>query len=305
MKTMLRISICLNVGLLAGLIFVAMNQQKAKPARIPSASAEIQPPAQTLAAPASAAVAKETSKPFRWSQLESTNDYRIYVANLRAIGCPEPTVRDIVSDDAERGFSFERTQLGLDGSGSGKWSRLQQSQTVATLLGKPVRVAQTPNQAQVAGDRSQPDNGTEIAKAQTGTQSAEQPSDALSKTQTAKQPPQLAAAYSPSYPLVFQKVDLDALGLTADQKTAIQQIQQQFVTDVGDPNQNPSDPAYLANWQTAQSNTDDALRNLLGFDGYMAYEQQQYYAWYEPQVRAADAAGKQLVISPDSFSAEK
>ena len=33
--------------------------------------------------------------PFHWSQVESA-DYREYIANLRAIGCPEQVVRDIV-----------------------------------------------------------------------------------------------------------------------------------------------------------------------------------------------------------------
>src|SRR5437899_3128213 len=32
--------------------------------------------------------------PFDWRQVES-EDYRQYVANLRALGCPEQTVRDI------------------------------------------------------------------------------------------------------------------------------------------------------------------------------------------------------------------
>lgn len=127
MKTTLKISVCLNAGLLAGLIFVVMNQQKPQPARAPVAGAEIQPSAQKLAAPTSMAVAKETPKPFRWSQLESTNDYRVYVANLRAAGCPEATIRDIVGGDAERGFSFERSQLGLDGA--------RQRQVVASARG--------------------------------------------------------------------------------------------------------------------------------------------------------------------------
>ena len=40
----------------------------------------------------------EVSEPFQWGQLEST-DYRVYLANLRAIGCPEPTARDIIIAD--------------------------------------------------------------------------------------------------------------------------------------------------------------------------------------------------------------
>src|ERR1700722_18469255 len=38
--------------------------------------------------------------PFRWSQLESTN-YLTYIANLRAIGCPAQTVRDLIVADVD------------------------------------------------------------------------------------------------------------------------------------------------------------------------------------------------------------
>ncbi len=44
-------------------------------------------PAQTPAAP-----------PFRWNDVESA-DYRQYIANLRAIGCPEATIRDLIVAD--------------------------------------------------------------------------------------------------------------------------------------------------------------------------------------------------------------
>jgi hypothetical protein len=39
-----------------------------------------------------------TPTPFHWSHLESS-DYKMYMANLRAVGCPEQTVRDIVFAD--------------------------------------------------------------------------------------------------------------------------------------------------------------------------------------------------------------
>ena len=45
----------------------------------------------------------EINEPFHWAQLESA-DYRVYVANLRAVGCPEPTVRDIVIADVNELF---------------------------------------------------------------------------------------------------------------------------------------------------------------------------------------------------------
>lgn len=38
---------------------------------------------------------------FRWSQLES-EDYRTYIERLRAIGCPEQTIRDIIIADVDK-----------------------------------------------------------------------------------------------------------------------------------------------------------------------------------------------------------
>ncbi len=46
---------------------------------------------------------------FRWDQLEST-DYREYVANLRSIGCPESTIKDIILTDVMRLYAQRRGQ---------------------------------------------------------------------------------------------------------------------------------------------------------------------------------------------------
>lgn len=45
----------------------------------------------------------EINEPFHWSQLES-EDYRVYAAKLRGIGCPEATVRDIILADVRELF---------------------------------------------------------------------------------------------------------------------------------------------------------------------------------------------------------
>src|SRR5580700_10216003 len=48
--------------------------------------------------------------PLRWSQLYSS-DYHNYVNNLRAIGCPEPTVRAIVTADVDSVYQIIGNQL--------------------------------------------------------------------------------------------------------------------------------------------------------------------------------------------------
>jgi len=44
---------------------------------------------------------------FQWSEVES-DDYRAYIANLRDIGCPEETIRDIIVADVNEYFERKR-----------------------------------------------------------------------------------------------------------------------------------------------------------------------------------------------------
>lgn len=229
---------------------------------------------------------------FRWSQLQSTNDYRRYVLNLRAIGCPESTLRDIVSGDVTRAFAYKRHQLRTDGTGTGLWSQANEAKVLAGYLGEqPPETGNLPTSQTFSGN-AQPTSQTQAPASATASPGS-------------VPPPGMAGSpvnYSPVYPLVFRKVDLTALRFGAEEKTAIAQVQQQFLTDIGGYNQSPSDPGYLARWQTAQVNADDALRGALGAEAFMAYEQQLYYDWYQPQITAADAGGGTLNINPALFT---
>ena len=87
--------------------------------------------ADSLRTQAAAAAAAERARPappvliyrtnqFQWSQLEST-DYRQYIANLRAVGCPEPTVRDIIITDVMRVYAARRGQFYQNGRAFKYW----------------------------------------------------------------------------------------------------------------------------------------------------------------------------------------
>ena len=274
MKTVLKISLLLNLGLSACLIVILEKHQDKVTGAPPQV---ITTSASSVVTSKPVALTRQSPKPFHWSQLESTNDYGVYVANLRAIGCPEPTVQDIVRGDAWRGFSFQRKQLGLDGSGNGKWSRVQEAQTVASLLGEQMPVVETAVPAQSSEKRTQPMTGATVAEstpvvAQPSGQPSEVPTGRASQSQAAYQ----EATYVPSYPLVFQNMNTDAIGLNDSQKAAIQRLQQQFVKDIGGLNQDPNNPAYLAKWQQAQSQSDAMLEYQIGYNLYMQYWLAQY-----------------------------
>lgn len=73
------------------------------------------------------------SNRFHWRTIES-EDYEKYVANLRAIGCPKKTIRNIILADVERLYAVRRRDLGikspfwLAGSQRRKAGRMQEKE---------------------------------------------------------------------------------------------------------------------------------------------------------------------------------
>lgn len=76
--------------------------------------------------------ASPSPAPLRWSALES-DDYPQYIANLRAVGCPEQTIADLVNADV-RALYRERRRARLATASRGFWdlsfhAGLEESQT--------------------------------------------------------------------------------------------------------------------------------------------------------------------------------
>jgi hypothetical protein len=112
-KVLLLLSVVLNVALGAALL-------RPKPALSP---ADATPPETARTAPnaAPAANAPKTrtvtqvvtntiAQKFDWNAVESA-DYKKYIANLRSIGCPEETIRDIIKADVNKLYEARRKEL--------------------------------------------------------------------------------------------------------------------------------------------------------------------------------------------------
>jgi hypothetical protein len=52
----------------------------------------------------------ESPAPFHWSQIEH-EDYRQYIANLRSVGCPESTIRDLIAADLRQQYAPRATAI--------------------------------------------------------------------------------------------------------------------------------------------------------------------------------------------------
>jgi len=91
------ISLFLNVGL--GVLYLLIT----KPGAESSAEAPkitMVPASKKQSGPATVTVTNVITTGFKWSQLE-TSDYKEYIKRLRAVGCPEATIRDIILADLD------------------------------------------------------------------------------------------------------------------------------------------------------------------------------------------------------------
>lgn len=103
---------CLAAGLLAAIAYTRpfshATAAKVQPTAPPPAevvSAKVGEPA---AVPT--AVAPPPTQAFSWRDIES-EDYKTYIANLRGVGCPEKTIRDIIVADVNKLFASRENPL--------------------------------------------------------------------------------------------------------------------------------------------------------------------------------------------------
>jgi hypothetical protein len=96
------ILLTLNVGLFLGILYYVLQARLVFPFRTPESASEapaaVQP---SMSSPAISDNVAVVTNQLQWAQLES-EDYPTYVARLRAIGCPEQTIRDIIIADLDK-----------------------------------------------------------------------------------------------------------------------------------------------------------------------------------------------------------
>jgi hypothetical protein len=179
---------------------------------------------------------------FHWSQLESS-DYPTYIANLRSVGCPEETLRDIVIADVDSLYAHKREQIERNEL-QGDFQHLREEE--ALVLGKLLGSTSTPSTwVQPRRNRS-------------------------------LETPVLI-------PLAFQNVNADSANLTEQQAQVIADLRQRFHDELGGQAQDPKDTAYRKRWEPAQRDNDDLLQVMLGSEFFLEYQLQASRKAAQPQ----------------------
>lgn len=112
-KPLLVLSVIANISLLSAVGYLVKNPttREAAPAE------DSKPPVTNSSATISSlpgkrviTVTNNLEKTFDWRAVESA-DYKEYIANLRSVGCPEETIRDIIVADVNKMFESRKKEL--------------------------------------------------------------------------------------------------------------------------------------------------------------------------------------------------
>jgi hypothetical protein len=106
--------ICLNLGLLAGLAYVWKSRAPgAEGPPPPGGASSVETPSKTITRKIHVPAGQpEVSSRFTWRFIEST-DFKQYIANLRAVGCPEQTIQDIIIAEVNKLYAGKEAELRL------------------------------------------------------------------------------------------------------------------------------------------------------------------------------------------------
>jgi hypothetical protein len=110
-RVLLILSLCANLVLAGYLVYQGRGKTPATTATSPEKKAGATPTAPSAAKTDGKSVTVTVpSAALDWRIVES-EDYKKYIANLRAIGCPEETIRDIITADVNKLFEQRKRQI--------------------------------------------------------------------------------------------------------------------------------------------------------------------------------------------------
>jgi hypothetical protein len=258
MRTAMKLSVLLNLGLVSALVWLLSGESKPASGSAAPPEAQNQVP-QAATVPrvfASPVVEGGAPAPFRWSQLES-KDYRVYIKNLRAIGCPGQTIRDIITADVDSLYKARSREL---------------REKLAALANGPLSECAGTEPGLVAELNKLPGEENAVIAGLLGIQTVSQngAEDAPAPTRAPRRRPPVEGPIS--VPVVLTDVDLASLHFDASRIQVIDSLRQRFIEELGGPGQDPSDPAYRERWQKAQPEIDGMLKGMIGINAYQEYD---------------------------------
>ncbi|MFN0078604.1 MAG: hypothetical protein ACKVY0_19260 [Prosthecobacter sp.] len=230
----------------------------------------------TQAATAKAPTPLQPAKaaPFRWQQLDAP-DFPTFVKNLRAIGCPEPTLRDILQGELREIYEEKRRQVAASTSGS-----LREAETLKLtteqdrLLASLTAPATSPpppltEPSQPSGAAGQPSGRATTTSQDTANTTTAPDNPAANIPVAFTYGSNAGAALAQAGGQLVLSAPVTNPQLPPATATTLQQMQSDFAEGLGGSVQNPKSPAYQQDWNAALVRSNDRFSSLFGGDAFV------------------------------------
>jgi len=215
------------------------------------------------------AAATPTVPSFHWRQLD-TSDFAGFVKNLRAIGCPELTIRDIVKGELDEIYALKKQNAVANQAGAQANATLQQLQAEQDqLLANLIAPHSSAGEHSVSGTLAVQKNPSKPQR-------------------DAARPPQVPAAY------VIGSEPGAAIGRDQDQfvllnpaipdslppnaKNAINQMRAEFEQALSTSVEHKTDQDSVNQWNQARQQSDERFRLLFGGEAFVRAQLQAVQA---------------------------
>lgn len=195
---------------------------------------------------------------FHWSQIEAA-DYPAYIANLRRIGCPEQTIRDIITADVASLNQEKRYEAPSEVSNAATAIAQASSMEQSTLVN---RLLETPQKNNFVHEDSSAMPNSAVLPLEVAHSIVSSPTPVLAREMVSASEDEAKMPLALLEPPAKVKSD-------PEQLSQLEGLRKKFVQDVGGQNQNPFDPNYLHRWLKAQASSNDLFYTWFGQDAYV------------------------------------
>jgi len=207
--------------------------------------------------------------PFHWRQLDAP-DFPTFVKNLRAIGCPEATIHDIIQGELSEVYATKRQEIEREIAAAPSQSRAPLEQQLKQLSAEETAMLS----ATMNGSASQatPANHAAAATQTTSSVQGQMPAAApAAKTASTLTPVAFLAGNDPNQPTTAGTLAPTPTDPRLNAATAgvISQMRSDFATSLQNVTADPSSQVYRQRWMTAQRASDEQFSSMFGGDNFI------------------------------------
>jgi len=258
---MLQVSLTANLLLAGGCCLLWLHDHE-RPEAVVALPPVLPAQAQPRTAPA-----PESQPAFHWRELDA-EDFPAFVANLRKIGCPEPTIRDIVDGELREIYATQAKDGAFSPvtpAGSGSASMLGASSNHPSSEEQRQRVLASI----LSADAVENPGAMPATTAPTAVVTQNGP-ESIAMTQLEQIPAAFQVGDEPSATPGTQELSTVVSDASLDAETTqhLTRMRQDFAAEVS-PDSNapdPGSPEYFRQWMKAKRESDDRFSSMYGGD---------------------------------------